>query len=162
MPFDLVTPTSGIDLILAELEAAACDFFRYGEHEKEGECTNAAQKAMFPAYLAIPPCKKHVEAAEKRKKRFDNSVSQFKLLRSMSSLVTDSKALETSMTELEAATSSLLLFGEHDGDCTNKAQKALFPDMPKCYKCTQVAKKRKERLEVALEQVKVLRSLALE
>ena len=160
MPIDLVEPTSGVDLILSELESAASEFCLYGKHD--GECSNATQKAMFPAFLAIPPCKKHVESADKRKKRFDYSVSQFKLLRSMSSLVTDSQALEASMTEIEAATAGLLLFGEHDGDCTNKAQKALFPDMPKCYKCTQIAKKRKGRLEVALEQVKVLKSLALE
>jgi hypothetical protein len=157
MPIDLIEPTSEIDLILAEVESSAAEFFKYGEHE--GECTNTYRKSLYPS---VPLCKKHIETASKRKQRFDNGLAQFKLLRSMSSLVTDNKALEASITELEAATESLLSYGEHEGDCTNKAQKALFPDIPKCTKCLDIAKKRRGRLEVALEQVKVLRSIALE
>lgn len=64
------------ELLLDELVNAAEDLLQFGTHE--GECTNAKQMAISQK---IPPCKKHESALAARKLRFEQAISQFKLLR---------------------------------------------------------------------------------
>lgn len=68
--------TSTADLLLADLERTSEDLMRAGEHD--GPCTNGAQRALLPK---VPPCKKHLDAYEQRKKNFKEALDQVKLLR---------------------------------------------------------------------------------
>jgi hypothetical protein len=62
--------------LLAELENAATDLFKWGNHE--GDCTNANQMKLVPK---VAPCTKHAEMLKKREKRFKEALQNFKLLR---------------------------------------------------------------------------------
>jgi hypothetical protein len=64
------------DLALAELEEAASELLKHGEHE--GDCTNRLQVSLASS---IPPCKKHLSALKEREERFKHALDQFKLLR---------------------------------------------------------------------------------
>jgi len=62
--------------LLADLEAAAEDLLKCGEHE--GICTNAHQMKLLPA---VAPCRKHESAMRAREQRFRQALESFKVLR---------------------------------------------------------------------------------
>ena len=62
--------------LLADLEAAAEDLLKYGEHD--GPCTNEHQMKILPKVAA---CAKHTSAMRAREERFRRALESFKLLR---------------------------------------------------------------------------------
>lgn len=66
------------ELLLDELEKAAEDLMKYGEHD--GACTNAHQMSLMPK---IAPCTKHHSSMKTREDRFRRALEQVKLLRDM-------------------------------------------------------------------------------
>lgn len=62
--------------LLSDLEEAAKDLLKYGEHE--GNCTNEHQVKLLPK---VAPCQKHLSAMKAREERFLRALESFKLLR---------------------------------------------------------------------------------
>ena len=77
-------------------------------------------------------------------------------------LDSDDVMIDSIFKELENATDGMLHLGQHDGDCTNVAQKALFESLdrvPPCTKCLSAIRKRVEKLSVVGMQVKLLKDM---
>lgn len=64
------------ETLLCNLEEAAEDLLKFGEHESP--CTNAAQMKLLPK---VAPCTKHLAVAKAREERFRRALESFKLLR---------------------------------------------------------------------------------
>lgn len=78
-------------------------------------------------------------------------------------LDSDDIMVDSIFKELESSTDGMMLLGQHDGDCTNVAQKALFESLdkvPPCRKCLNAIKKRVEKLAVVGSQVKLLKDMS--
>ncbi len=68
-------PTTA-EQLLADLEAAAEDLLKGGEHD--GQCTNAHQMKLLPP---VAGCKKHESAQRARADRFRQALESFKIMR---------------------------------------------------------------------------------
>lgn len=66
---------------------------------------------------------------------------------------------ERLLDELEKAAEELMLYGSHDGPCSNQHQINLLPKVAPCTKHVSAMRAREERFRRALESFKLLRDV---